>query len=126
MKRVLFTIVSSTLLINLPVSALPKTPLTPVNNGRNIPALQETSVSGKVYLPPSPALNASSACDRITVELWKSGKPTSGSPDSLKVPTRRTIAKTMASGDIKRGYCDYRLQFVGGSDNYVSGCQRSL
>lgn len=121
MKQVLFAVISSTLLINLPVYALPKGPMTPINNGRNIPQLAETTVSGKVYLPAAPALTASSDCSRITVELWKLGKPVASSSTSLQVPTHRTIAKTVASGDIKRGYCDYSLKFNGASDNYYLG-----
>ncbi len=121
MKKVLLAVISSTLLINFPVYALPQGSLTPSNNGRTIPALKETTVSGKVYLPAAPALNAASDCSRITVELSKLGKPSSSASTSLKVPTRKTIAKTAASGDIKRGYCDYSLKFVGTSDNYYLG-----
>lgn len=91
----------------------------------NLPKPQrlETTISGKVYLPDNqPTLLSSANCSNIEVGLEKEREvknPSTGSDGGFSPRYMYTrIASTKASGDIKRGYCDYALTVIALSGKY--------
>jgi len=94
-------------------------------SGRNSPQLAQATISGKVYLPASPALVSSASCTNIGVSLQALVKnPSVGSSSGGLEPQYiyKQVASVNASGDIKRGYCDYTLTLTApGSRKYFLG-----
>lgn len=106
----LLVIISGAVPASLPVLAK----LTPKSPSPTLPPLPATTVTGKVYLPTSPALNASADCSRIAVTLVRittQKKPPSSTVFNL--PNQQPVQANNATGDIKRGYCDYKLEISG-------------
>jgi hypothetical protein len=82
----------------------------------------EATISGKIYLSDLPPVLDSAKCENIAASLSKLVKNPnySNNPSGGIYPEYiyKNVTSTTASGDIKRGYCDYTLKFLGLTGDY--------